>query len=97
MKTAVHEIGHMFSLRHCTAYDCGMNGCSSLEESDVRPLAVCPECMAKICWITRTDPLERYKKLYGFCKKNGLTTEADFYTESIEKITSKDQQKGRTQ
>jgi len=97
IKTAVHETGHMFSMRHCTAYECCMCGCNHRAESDKRPLAVCPECMAKICWVTGTPPLERYKKLETFCTTHGLSPEAKYYTKTIEKLTNKIQTKGRTQ
>jgi archaemetzincin len=79
MKTGAHETGHMFSMLHCTAYECGMNGSNSREEADRRPLALCPECMAKLCWATGADPLERYGKLAAFCDRNGLKGEAEFY------------------
>ena len=36
LKVAVHETSHMFSLRHCTAYECVMGGSNSLDESDRR-------------------------------------------------------------
>jgi archaemetzincin len=58
-----HELGHMFSILHCTAYECNMCGSNSLPESDRRPIADCPECMAKICWAAEGDPGDRYEKL----------------------------------
>jgi len=83
MKTATHEIGHMFSMRHCTKYECNMCGSNHREESDRRPIALCPECMAKVCWATRSDPITRYGKLAGFCKEHGLKPQAEFYEKSI--------------
>jgi archaemetzincin len=50
LKVAVHETGHMFSMRHCTAYECVMAGSNNLEESDRHPLWLCPECFAKLAW-----------------------------------------------
>ncbi len=79
LSTATHELGHMASMYHCIAYECNMCGSNSLPESDRRPLAVCPECMAKVCWATRTDPVGRYRKLAAFCKANGLKKEAASY------------------
>ena len=32
--TMVHEIGHMFGLRHCIVYECTMNGSNGSDESD---------------------------------------------------------------
>jgi archaemetzincin len=79
LKLATHECGHMFSIPHCIAYECNMNGCNSLDESDRHPLALCPECLAKLCWATRADPVNRYGKLIEFCRQEGLTPEARMY------------------
>lgn len=83
LKTAAHEIAHMFSLMHCTMYECGMCGSNSRAEADRRPLALCPECMAKVCFAARYDPLERYRKLAEFCRKHRWTPQADFYVRSL--------------
>ncbi len=87
LKTAVHETGHMFSMKHCILYECGMNGSNHREESDSRPLALCPECLCKVCWATGSDPVERFKKLAQFCRENGLEKEAEFYETSWETLT----------
>ena len=83
VKTAVHETGHMFSMYHCTAYECCMCGSNHREESDRRPLYLCPECTAKVCWATQSDPAARYKRLMEFCKKNGFENERLFFEKSI--------------
>jgi archaemetzincin len=83
IKTAVHEIGHMFGMHHCTAYACGMCGSNQRDEADRRPLALCPECMAKVCWAAQLDPVERYRKLAEFCRGAKLEREARFYERSI--------------
>ena len=82
MKTAVHETGHMFSMLHCTAFDCCMCGSNNRGESDRRPVALCPQCLAKVCWATGTDPRQRYDRLARFCRKQGLVKEARFYMKS---------------
>lgn len=87
MKTAAHELGHMFSMYHCIAYNCCMNGSNHRAEADRRPLALCPECVAKVWWIIGCDPAERYRKLAAFCRKCGLTAEAAFYEKSLKAIT----------
>lgn len=89
MKTATHETGHMFSMRHCTAYECNMCGSNHRAESDRRPIALCPECLAKVCWAAAVDPIERYRSLAEFCKKNGLEDEAAFCEKSIEALAAK--------
>jgi archaemetzincin len=77
LKIAAHETGHMFSMRHCKKYECLMSGTNHLAETDRRPIDACPECTAKICWLSDVDQAERYKKLAEFCRKNGLVKEAD--------------------
>lgn len=79
MKVAVHETGHMFSLQHCIAYECGMCGSNSLPEADRRPLAFCPECAAKVCWATRMDPVDWLKRLEDLCRAAGLDEQAAAY------------------
>jgi archaemetzincin len=76
LKIAAHETGHMFSMKHCTKYECVMSGTNHLGETDRRPIDACPECMAKVCWFSNIDPGERYKRLADFCRKNGLAKDA---------------------
>ncbi|MGD9627847.1 MAG: archaemetzincin [Pyrinomonadaceae bacterium] len=75
MKIAVHETGHMFSMRHCTKYECVMSGTNHLGETDRRPIDACPECMAKICWMMKERPSQRYKRLAGHSQKFRLDPE----------------------
>lgn len=86
LKTGVHETGHMFSMQHCTMYECGMCGSNHLAESDRRPLWFCPECAAKVCMVARAEPAETYRKLAEFCATNGLAAEAAFYVRSAEAL-----------
>jgi len=44
VKTACHEIAHVFDLKHCKYYECLMNGSSTMEEADHKPFALCPVC-----------------------------------------------------
>lgn len=76
LKIAAHETGHMFSMWHCTKYECLMSGTNHLGETDRRPIDVCPECMAKISWISDITPADRYGKLAAFTRSNGLTGDA---------------------
>jgi archaemetzincin len=75
LKIAMHETGHMFSMKHCTKYECLMSGTNHLDETDRRPLDNCPECMAKLAWAMNYDPVERYNNLAAFWKKNGRSDE----------------------
>ena len=82
LKIAAHETGHMFSVQHCTRYECVMNGTNSLNETDRSPLDACPECMAKLCWAAGADPRERYARLADFCAEHGLTFERRIFEDS---------------
>ncbi len=84
LKVAVHETGHLFSIEHCTAYACVMNGSNSLDETDRHPLWMCPQCMAKIAWATQLSPVLRYQRLAELAQGHGLTREVAFFQRSIE-------------
>ncbi|MEO6334672.1 MAG: archaemetzincin [Pyrinomonadaceae bacterium] len=71
LKVAMHETGHMFSMRHCTKYECLMSGTNHLDETDRRPLDTCPECTMKIAWAMNYTPNDRYQKLAEFWRKLG--------------------------
>jgi archaemetzincin len=83
IKTASHETGHMFSMMHCTLYECNMCGSNHRAESDRRPLALCPHCLAKLCYATGAEPEKRFEKLIAFCKAHGLKPEQEFYEKSL--------------
>lgn len=82
LKVATHETGHMFSIRHCIAYQCNMQGSNSLPESDRQPTHLCPECHAKILHATGAAPIKRYERLIEFCKTHGLKEEMQFFEKS---------------
>ena len=86
LKVATHETGHMFSMQHCTLFECNMCGSNHLAESDRHPLWVCPHCMAKLCWATGADPQRQLERLAAFSKANGLKKEQEFYEKSLEAI-----------
>ncbi|HYJ42024.1 MAG TPA: archaemetzincin [Steroidobacteraceae bacterium] len=70
--TATHETGHMFGIRHCIAYECGMNGSNHSEERDRQPLEFCPECQPKLWWTCALDPLERSRALAAVARRHGF-------------------------
>ncbi len=86
LKIATHEAGHMFSFMHCTKYECVMSGTNYLGETDRRPIDACPECMAKVCWMSDVSPSERYGKLAAFCRKNDLKKEAEEFEKKLTAI-----------
>jgi archaemetzincin len=83
LKTAVHETGHMFSMAHCIYYECVMCGSNHLDESDRRPLWLCPLCLAKLCHATGADPQKRFAELIAFAKEHGLVDEERFWRRSV--------------
>ena len=84
LRTATHETGHMFSLLHCTAFQCNMCGSNSQKESDRLPLYLCPQCLAKLKWATGADLEKRFSALRDFSVKHGMQPEADFFERSAE-------------
>ena len=83
LKTASHETGHMFSMRHCTFYECNMCGGNNREEADRRPIWLCPHCLAKLCNATKANPARRFKELAAFSKRAGFKSEQEFYEKSL--------------
>jgi archaemetzincin len=83
LKIACHETGHMFSIRHCTAYECLMGGTNSLTETDSKPLWMCPECLQKVLWATPATAVLRLNSQATFCRSRGLEREANFFQECL--------------
>ncbi len=88
LKIAMHETGHMFSMKHCTKYECLMSGTNHLAETDRRPLDNCPECLAKLAWAMKYDAVERYKKLADFWSKNARPEEARLMQEKAKAMSA---------
>jgi archaemetzincin len=84
LATAVHETGHMLGLKHCTAYECGMNGSNNLRESDSRPIEFCPECQQKIWFTCGVDPQMRFRKLLDFAEEHELDEEAAYWRKATD-------------
>ncbi len=87
LKIAIHETGHMFSIRHCTKFSCAMNGSNHIVESDKRPLDFCPEDTAKVIWMTEAEAEKRFETLSGFCLQNGLKEAGKSFAEKSKAIT----------
>ncbi|KAG9350322.1 hypothetical protein JZ751_026676 [Albula glossodonta] len=62
-KTLTHEIGHIFGIKHCQWLQCVMQGSNHLEESDRRPLDLCPICLRKLQSALQFKMADRYKAL----------------------------------
>jgi archaemetzincin len=77
--TASHELCHVLTMRHCTAFRCLMNGSNHQGERDARPLHLCPVCLRKLCWNLRAEPVPYLTKLSAFCRQHGLGPESCWY------------------
>merc|ERR1712178_40130 len=61
LKTLLHEIGHMFGLKHCTWYNCLMRGSNGeAVEHQTNHLYLCPVCLRKLHWNIGFDIPQRY-------------------------------------
>ena len=83
IKTGTHEMGHIFSIKHCIAWSCNMNGSNNRPESDRKPLYLCPECAAKLTYACGSDLLRRYKKLLTFTRRHGFTKATAYYEKAL--------------
>jgi len=63
-KTMLHEIGHMFGLKHCTWFNCMMRGSNGEGiEHQTNYLHLCPVCLRKLHSCLGFDIVATYKKL----------------------------------
>ncbi|MCX6550888.1 MAG: archaemetzincin [Acidobacteria bacterium] len=70
-----HEIGHIVGLQHCVYFRCLMNGSATMEESDRRPLHLCPIDLRKLQWALGFNVVERYQRLVRFWSETGFDDE----------------------
>ena len=85
-KVSTHELGHMFTMKHCISFKCNMGGRSSMDEIDRNPSYLCPECVLKISYATGTPVPDLYRRLAEFCRDNGLEDEFKFYNRSLDAL-----------
>lgn len=85
-KVLVHETTHMFSLAHCIFFNCVMNGSNHLQESDARPMHLCPVCLRKLQFSISFDVVDRYRKLLIFYQKVGFEQEARWVSNRLKRI-----------
>lgn len=76
--TASHEFGHILSMKHCTAFQCLMNGTNSLEEVDRHQLHICPECHRKARAAMGFHQEDRYARLLDFYERYNFPRAASF-------------------
>lgn len=85
-KILAHETAHMFGLRHCIYFKCVVNGSNHLQESDSRPLHLCPVCLRKLQHSIGFDVVNRYRHLLRFYQKIGFDNDAQWITNRLEHI-----------
>eukprot|EP00163_Fabomonas_tropica_P018965 TRINITY_DN33388_c0_g1_i1.p1 TRINITY_DN33388_c0_g1~~TRINITY_DN33388_c0_g1_i1.p1 ORF type:complete len:423 (+),score=61.41 TRINITY_DN33388_c0_g1_i1:396-1664(+) len=78
IKTCVHEISHMFFMKHCVYYNCAMNGSIDIVESDLRSAHLCPVCLEKLQSATKCNVLTRYQDLEAVYLSLDMLEEAQF-------------------
>ncbi len=81
-----HELGHVLTIKHCTAFRCLMNGSNHQEERDRRLLHLCPVCLRKLCWNLQVEPARYLEKLKVFCQAQKLGPEAVWYGKAMAKL-----------
>ena len=77
-KVLAHETAHMFGLKHCIYFTCVLNGSNHLQESDSRPLHLCPVCLRKLQHSIKFDVVNRYSNLYRFYHRLAFADEAQW-------------------
>ena len=78
LTVAVHEFGHILSMRHCTAFRCIMNGTNSIEEADNHSLHLCPVCRRKAEFAIGYHRQDRYARVLEFYDAFNFVSEAEF-------------------
>jgi len=65
----------MFGLQHCIFHRFVTIGSNHLQESDSRPLYLCPVCLKKLQYSIGFDVTSRYKALLQFYSEADLAEE----------------------
>ena len=78
MGTTSHEFLHMLSMQHCKTFACVLNGSNSLQESDKKPLILCPQCLQKLNYALNENSLDYLGRLLLFYDKYGFLKESEF-------------------
>ena len=85
----IHEIGHMFGLKHCIYFSCIMNGSNHLDENKGKPMELCPVCVRKLHENMQFNMLERYMALSQVCKSTNsevFKSDGDWYENVVNLI-----------
>jgi archaemetzincin len=83
-KVLAHETSHMFGIQHCIFFNCLMNGSNHLDESDRRPLHLCPIDLRKLHYSIGFDIDQRYRVLLEFARTAGFKDEVRWLEKRLE-------------
>ena len=91
IKVLIHELGHLFGIKHCIFFECIMNGSNHLDEADGRPIHFCPICLHKIYFANykNMDLLKRYKQLNEIYSRLNLYEQANWFKSRVQFIENK--------
>ena len=87
VKTAAHEVGHMFTMRHCKVFECLMNGSNSLYESEKRPLYMCPHCLGKLMLLTNRKVITHLQFMEALTKSLKFNVTSEFYKKCVQTLS----------
>lgn len=86
VKVLAHETAHMFGLNHCIYFHCLMNGSNHLDESDHRPLHLCPVCLHKLQFSADFDVVKRYEAMARLHRQVGFEGEPGWISRRLQRI-----------
>jgi len=86
IKILLHEIGHLFGLKHCIYYVCLMNGANNQKEMDRQKLYLCPVCLRKLYSTFKFNVEDLYEKFMNLCQEYELEEERAWYQTRLDGI-----------
>ncbi|CAF4036382.1 unnamed protein product, partial [Rotaria sordida] len=86
VKVLLHELNHLFGLKHCIYYICLMNGANNEIEMDRQPLYLCPVCLRKLYSTLQFNVRDMYENFIALCEKYGLEEERIWYQKRLDCI-----------
>ena len=88
-KVLAHEAAHMFGVAHCVFFHCLMNGSNHLDESDARPLHLCPVDLRKLHYSIGFEVADRYRRIREVCERLGFADEAQWLRACLARIDTR--------
>lgn len=86
VKILLHELNHLFGLKHCIYYTCLMNGANNEAEMDRQPLYLCPVCLRKLYSTFQFSIRDLYENFANICGKYRLEEERMWYLKRLDCI-----------